>query len=53
MTFLGKKNCIVIRNSPKFISKNTIENKSVLVKVMVWRPTDDKSLVQPTLTQIC
>ena len=33
---MNEKSCILIRISPKFVSKGPIDNKSALVQVMAW-----------------
>ena len=44
--------CILIQISLKFVTKGSIDNKSVLVQVMAWRRKGDKSLPEPMLAQI-
>ena len=40
-----------IKISMKFVPIGPIGNKSTLVQVMAWRPTSDKPLPEPVLTQ--
>ena len=49
--FLNENDRILIRISLKFVPRNPIDNKPALVQVMAWRPTDDKPLSEPMLTQ--
>ena len=49
--FLNEKFCISIRISLKIVPKCSIDNKSALVQVMVWRRTGDNPSFEPMLTQ--
>ena len=49
--FFNENVRISIKTSPKFVRKGSIDNKSALVQVMAWRPTGDKPLPEPMLTQ--
>ena len=42
---------ILNRISLKFATKGPIDNKTVLVQVLVWRQTGDKSLPEPMLNE--
>ena len=42
---------IPIQISLKYVPRSPIDNKSALVQVMAWRPTGDKSLPGPVITQ--
>ena len=49
--FFNENVWISIEISLKFVPKGPIDNKSALVQVMTWRPTGDKPLPEPMLTQ--
>ena len=42
---------IPIQISLKFVPRIPIDDKPALVQVMAWRPTDDKPLPEPKMTQ--
>ena len=42
---------ILIQISLKFIPRSQTDNKPALVQVMAWRPTGDKPLPEPMMTQ--
>ena len=42
---------ISIKISLEFVPKGLTDNKPALVQVMAWRPTGDKPLPEPMLTQ--
>ena len=43
--------CILIQISIKFVSENPINNMPAFVHIMDWRPSGDKLLSEPMLTQ--
>ena len=49
--FLNENFRISIKISLKFVPKGSIDNKSALVQVMVWRQTGDKPLPEPMMIQ--
>ena len=48
---MNEKFCILIQISLKFVPKDPIDNKSVLVQVMAWRRTGDEPVSEAMLTQ--
>ena len=50
--FMNKKFRILIQISLQFVPKCAIDNKSALVKVMIWCQTGEKPLTEPMLTQL-
>ena len=49
--FLNENGRIPIQNSLKYVLRGPIDNKSLLVQVMAWRRTGDKTLSGPMMTQ--
>ena len=49
--FLDENGRISIQISLKFVPKSPMGNKPVLVQVMAWRRTGDKSLPEPMMIQ--
>ena len=49
--FLNKNDRIPIQISLKFVPRNPIDNKSVLVQIMAWRRIGDKPLPEPMMAQ--
>ena len=49
--FLNENNKILIQISLKFVPMSPIDSKPTLVQVMAWRPTGDRPLPEPMLTQ--
>ena len=49
--FLNKNDRIPIRISPQIVPRSPIDNKPILVQVMVWRRAGDKPLPELMLTQ--
>ena len=49
--FLNENGRIQIWTSLKFIPRDSIRNKAVLVRVMAWRRTGDKPLLEPMVTK--
>ena len=49
--FFNEKFCTLIANTLKFIPKGPIDNKSALLRVMAWRRSGDKPLLEALLTQ--
>ena len=48
---MNEKFCISIQISLKFVPKGLINNIPTLVQIMAWRPSGDKPLSEPMLTQ--
>ena len=48
---LNEKIKIQIQISLKLVNRDPIDNKPVLVQVMVWRRTGDKPLPEPMMAQ--
>ena len=48
--FLNENDRILIRISLKFVPRSPIDNEPILVQVMAWRRTGDKSLPELMLT---
>ena len=50
--FMREKYRIPIQISLKFVPRSLIDNNPALVQVMAWRPSADKSLHEPMLTEL-
>ena len=49
--FWNENDTIPIQISLKFVPRNPIDNKPVLLQAMAWRRTGDKPLPEPMLAQ--